>query len=58
MLLIKKRNRTKIKISNMKSQSLDLKKARSRFFFFNGPMSPILESMERVENRRYEIAVE
>lgn len=39
----------------MKSQSLDLKKARSRFY---GPMSPILESIERVENRRYEIAVE
>lgn len=58
MLLIKKRNRTKIKISNMKSQSLDFKKARSRFFFFSGLMSPILESMETIENRKYEIAVE
>ena len=57
MLLIKKRNRTKIKILNMKSQSLDFKKARSRFFF-NGRMSPILESMETIENRKYEIAVE
>lgn len=41
----------------MKSQSLDFKKARSRFFFFNG-LSPILESMETIENRKYEIAVE
>ena len=57
MLLIKKKNRTKIKISNMKSQSLNFKKARSRFFF-NGLMSPILESMETIENRKYEIAVE
>lgn len=58
MLLIKKRNRTKIKISNMKSQSLDFKKARSRFFFFFNGLSPILESMETIENRKYEIAVE
>lgn len=42
----------------MKSQSLDFKKARSRFFFFNGLMSPILDSMETIENRKYEIAVE
>lgn len=43
----------------MKSQSLDFKKARSRFFFFffNG-LSPILDSMETIENRKYEIAVE
>lgn len=41
----------------MKSQSLNFKKARSRFFF-NGLMSPILESMETTENRQSEIAVE
>lgn len=42
----------------MKSQSLDFKKARSRFFFFFNGLSPILESMETIENRKYEIAVE